>query len=240
MTRNPRTVREVRRSCRHPSVHRSRYWPWRSRRRQPPRPRRSRPPSYAGTLHISGSPSADRIALRLSALDPNLQVDVGDDGSADFTFDRGTFGSIDVAAGHGADAVRIDEADGVFATTEATRIDGGNGDNRLTGGSGTQVIIAGRGNDVVDGNQGADTAFLDRGDDTYVSDRATAPTSSKAGAATTHSYSMGSAPTKTCPPRQRRPGPVHKGPGDIVMDLDDVEGIEPSPKAAPTPSPSTT
>ena len=45
-----------------------------------------------GTLRISGSPSADRIALRLSALDPNLlQVDVGDDRSADFTFDRNTF-----------------------------------------------------------------------------------------------------------------------------------------------------
>jgi len=125
-----------------------------------------------GALHVSGSRSADQIALRLSALDPNLlQVDVGDDGSADFTFDRSTFESIDVAAGNGADAVRIDEVNGVFATTEATRIDGGNGDDRLIGGSGTQVFIGGRGNDFVDGNQGADTAFLDRGDDTFVWDQ---------------------------------------------------------------------
>jgi hypothetical protein len=126
----------------------------------------------AGTLHVTGSRSADRIALRLSALDPNfLQVDVGDDGSANFTFDRGTFESIDIAAGNGADAVRIDEVNGVFATTEATRIDGGNGDDRLIGGNGTQALIGGRGNDFVDGNQGADTAFLDQGDDTFVWDQ---------------------------------------------------------------------
>ena len=126
----------------------------------------------AGTLHIAGSRSADRIALRLSAIDPNLlQVDVGDDGSADFTFDRGTFESIAVAAGNGADSVLIDEVNGVFATTEATRIDGGNGGDRLIGGSGTQVFIGGRGNDVVDGNQGADMAFLGQGDDTFIWDQ---------------------------------------------------------------------
>jgi hypothetical protein len=124
-----------------------------------------------GTLQISGGPLAETITLRLSALDPNqLQVDLGDDGSADFTFDLGTFRAIDVAAGNGDDTVRIDQANGVFTTTEATRIDSGNGDDTLIGGSGAEVFFGGNGDDFVDGNGGPDTAFLGRGDDVFVWD----------------------------------------------------------------------
>ncbi len=125
-----------------------------------------------GTLRIAGSPAADRIALRLSAADASqLEVDVDDDGSADVTFDRGTFVAIDVAAGNGDDTVRIDEAAGVFAIDEATTIDGQNGDDRLFGGNGAQVLIGGRGDDLVDGNQGADRARLDQGDDVFIWDQ---------------------------------------------------------------------
>jgi len=124
-----------------------------------------------GTLRISGSPRADKIVLRLSALDANqLQVDVGDDGSADFTFDIATLRAIDVEAGNGNDTVRIDQVNGAFTTRLATRIDGGNGDDTLIGGSGNEIFIGGRGDDVVDGNGGADTAFLGKGDDTFVWD----------------------------------------------------------------------
>jgi Ca2+-binding RTX toxin-like protein len=124
-----------------------------------------------GTLRISGSPHADNIALRVSPLDrTRLQVDVGDDGSAESTFDLGTFRAIDVEAGNGDDTVRIDEANGAFTTTKTTRIDGENGDDTLRGGSGNELFIGGRGNDLVDGNGGADTAFLGKGDDTFVWD----------------------------------------------------------------------
>jgi hypothetical protein len=98
-----------------------------------------------GTLRISGGPSAEKIALRLSAVDPNeLQVDVGDDGSADHTFEISTFRAIDIAAGNGDDTVRIDQVNGAFTTTESTRIDGENGDDALIGGStvaGTDEIV---------------------------------------------------------------------------------------------------
>ena len=51
-----------------------------------------------GTLRISGSPLAENIALRVSALDRNqLQVDFGDNGSADRTFDLSTFRAIQVS-----------------------------------------------------------------------------------------------------------------------------------------------
>jgi hypothetical protein len=124
-----------------------------------------------GTLSISGAPFAEQIALRLSAVDRNqLQVDIGDDGSADFTFDAGTFRAIDVDAGNGDDTVRIDQVNGVFTTTKATRIDGGNGNDTLIGGSGAEVFIGGNGSDFVDGNGGADAGFLGRGDDVFVWD----------------------------------------------------------------------
>ena len=100
---------------------------------------------HGGRRHPAhpGSPFADRIALRLSRTDPNqLQVDVGDDGSADDTFDLSTFGAIDVEAGNGNDTVRIDTANGAFTTTEPTPVDGGNGDDTLIGGSGNECSSA--------------------------------------------------------------------------------------------------
>ncbi len=123
-----------------------------------------------GTLRIAGGPASERIALRLNPDRTQLQVDVGDNGSADDTFDLGAFGAIDVEAGSGNDTVRIDDANGAFTTTKATRIDGQNGDDTLIGGSGNEVLVGGRGDDFVDGNGGVDTAFLDQGDDTFVWD----------------------------------------------------------------------
>jgi hypothetical protein len=124
-----------------------------------------------GTLRISGSPFADRITLRQNALVRNqLQVDIGDDGTADLTFDLGAVRAIDVEAGNGDDTVRIDDANGAFTTTTPTRIEGGNGDDTLIGGIGAETFVGGNGNDLVDGNGGTDTAFLGRGDDTFVWD----------------------------------------------------------------------
>lgn len=125
-----------------------------------------------GVLHITGGRSSESIALRLDALDPNqLQVDVGDDGVADFSFDLATFDTIDVDAGNGDDTVRIDQVNGAFTITKPTRISGENGDDTLIGGGGGEVFDGGNGSDSIDGNQGADTAFLDRGDDTFVWDQ---------------------------------------------------------------------
>jgi len=52
-----------------------------------------------GTLNVVGDNADDRLALRLAVGDPNtLQIDVGDDGTADFSFDRSNFTAIHVAA----------------------------------------------------------------------------------------------------------------------------------------------
>jgi hypothetical protein len=114
---------------------------------------------------------SDNIVLRLKAGDPNIvQVDVGNDGSADFSFERSKIARVAVAARSGDDSVRIDETGGVFTGTIPTLISGGAGNDTLSGGSGAETLIAGDGNDSIDGNGGNDLALLGAGDDTFVWD----------------------------------------------------------------------
>jgi RTX calcium-binding nonapeptide repeat (4 copies) len=121
----------------------------------------------AGVLNVEGTNVGDRIALRLEAGQPGiLQVDVGDDGSAEFSFERREITKIVVDAGNGDDSVRIDESNGVFADTIPTTIDGGNGDDRLAGGAGDETVLGGNGNDNLFGGAGAGTLSGGNGDDT--------------------------------------------------------------------------
>ena len=145
--------------------------------------------SRTGCSRSRARTRADRIALRLQAGHPGiLEVDFGDDGSAEFSFERTEIAKIVVEAGNGGDAVRIDESNGVFADTIPTTIDGGNGNDRLVGGAGAgtlnggngddtlfggngnETLLGGNGNDSIDGNRGNDVAFLGNGDDTFVWD----------------------------------------------------------------------
>ena len=139
-------------------------------------------------LVVKGTAKSDRIALRQSATDrQTLEVDVGDNGSAEFRVARNRFRSIRVDARRGDDRVRIDEANGAFTTTTPTQLNGqrgndtliggsadtlngGDGNDNLVGGSGAETLIGGDGNDVVDGNQGADVALLGAGDDRFTWD----------------------------------------------------------------------
>jgi Ca2+-binding RTX toxin-like protein len=142
-----------------------------------------------GALAIEGTNAADRLALRLQNGDPAvLQVDVGDDGSADFSFARAEVTRIALDGGNGDDVVRIDESNGVFTDTIATTIRGGNGNDNLVGGagavmlrggngndilaggSGAETLLGGNGNDSIDGNGGSDVALMGNGNDTVVWD----------------------------------------------------------------------
>src|SRR3954462_5291277 len=120
------------------------------------------------TLTITGDDASDHLSLRLKTGDPNtLQVDVGDNGSPHFAFDRTLFDHIVVNAGGGDDVVRIDQANGAFTDTEITTLNGEKGADTLTGGTGNETFVGGPGNDFVDGNQGSDVAFLGPGQDTF-------------------------------------------------------------------------
>ena len=97
--------------------------PWRlhHRRRRPPHPHHQR--------HRGGRTGC---ALRLRAHHPQtLQVDLGDNGSADFQVDRHRFNAIRVTTGAGDDSVRIDESNGQFTRSDRTIVDGGTGHDTL-------------------------------------------------------------------------------------------------------------
>ena len=126
--------------------------------------------NYA-TLIVKGTKGSDKIALRLKAGDSSmLEVDAGDDRSAEFSFPRADVARIVVDGGARSDAIRIDESNGVFEDTIPTTLAGGSGNDTLSGGSGAEMLLGGSGNDSIDGNGGADTALMGAGDDTFVWD----------------------------------------------------------------------
>jgi Ca2+-binding RTX toxin-like protein len=121
-----------------------------------------------GTLEVKGGGQENTVALRLKAGDSSVvQVDVGDDQSADFSFARGAVQAINVKMGDGNDVVRVDDANGAFTNTIPTTIAGGDGNDSLNGGLGAETFRAGDGNDAVAGGKGADTAYLGAGDDSF-------------------------------------------------------------------------
>jgi Ca2+-binding RTX toxin-like protein len=124
-----------------------------------------------GVLTVKGTKASEKIALRLQASNPAiLQVDVGDDGSADFSFERNEIAKIAVDARPGDDLVRIDDSNGPFTDNIATTLDGAAGNDTINGGAGAESLIGGDGNDAIDGNGGNDTALMGAGDDTFVWD----------------------------------------------------------------------
>jgi Ca2+-binding RTX toxin-like protein len=122
-----------------------------------------------GALTVTGTSAGERIALRLAS-GGRLVVDVGDNGTANFTFLRSRFTRIVVRGGLGNDRLRINESNGAFTNTERTTLDGGSGIDRLLGGRYAETLIGGAGNDTVDGNAGADSAVAGAGADVVVWD----------------------------------------------------------------------
>jgi Ca2+-binding RTX toxin-like protein len=124
-----------------------------------------------GLLQVKGTPGSDRIALRLKAGEPGtLQVDVGDDGSADYAFEKARITRIVVDARAGNDLVRVDDSNGAFTDTIPTTLDGKSGRDTLLGGAGRELLRGGPGRDSIDGNRGNDVAFMGSGDDTFIWD----------------------------------------------------------------------
>ncbi len=123
----------------------------------------------SNTLTVTGDAASDTLALRLAPGDPHtLILDVGNNGSADFTANRLLFNTIVVNAGAGNDSVLIDESKGAFTDQEATTLNGQDGNDTLTGGRGPETLIGADGNDRVTGGRGNDVALLGKGDDTFV------------------------------------------------------------------------
>jgi Ca2+-binding RTX toxin-like protein len=123
------------------------------------------------TLLVKGTAGADRLAVRLHSGAPDkVDVDVGDNGSADLVVARDKVKRIRIKGGRGNDQLRIDDSNGAFTTTIPTRIEGEGGNDALRGGAGAEKLSGGAGTDTIDGNQGNDQADLGAGDDRFVWD----------------------------------------------------------------------
>ncbi len=119
-----------------------------------------------GTLKVTGDNAANPISVNLAFGAPNvLQVDVGEDGTADFSFDRSTFTAVEIDGGGGNDDLRVSNGGGVI-TDEAITLNGGTGNDTLIGGAGNETLIGGKGDDFADGNIGSDVMLLGAGNDT--------------------------------------------------------------------------
>jgi Ca2+-binding RTX toxin-like protein len=126
-----------------------------------------------GTLYVKGGDGGQQVSVRLKAGDTStIQVDAGDNGSADFSFARQNVRAIRLKMGDGNDSARIDDANGAFTDAIPTTLSGGDGNDSLQGGqvqiaAENETYRAGDGNDLVDGGKGNDTAYLGSGNDTF-------------------------------------------------------------------------
>jgi Ca2+-binding RTX toxin-like protein len=120
-----------------------------------------------GVLRIIGNADSDKLALIADPGNHRVLLDVGENGTTDFSFDGATFSSIDVEAGGGDDIV--DGSNGLAGFGPLT-INGGDGNDTLNGGDGDDTINGGNGNDTIDGNRGNDVMLGGGGNDTFVWD----------------------------------------------------------------------
>ena len=145
--------------------------------------------SIGGTiLRVVGDADANDVALRLSGT--TIQVDVGDDGTAEFSTPQASVQGFSVRLGEGADDFRVDTSGGdptnefpvsvdmgagndIADTANGfDQLDGGSGDDRLSpgqrfdqvvGGDGVDTItwVPGDASDVIDGGAGSDLLDFD-------------------------------------------------------------------------------
>ncbi len=122
-----------------------------------------------GQLNVVGTAKSERITLRLKpGNESRLQVDVGGNGSAEFTFKRSAFNRIVVHGAAGADALSINESHGLFTGTEATSLLGDSGNDQLRSGSAAERLFGGSGNDTIDGKRANDLIDGGAGNDLVV------------------------------------------------------------------------
>ena len=122
----------------------------------------------SGVLRIVGDSESDKLTLQLAPGSPGiLEVDVGSDGTADFSLDRSTFTAIEVKGRSGDDEIRVSHLGGAFPD-EALTMMGEGGDDTLVGGIGDNTLIGGFGDDLASGGDGNDTVLLGSGVDTVV------------------------------------------------------------------------
>ena len=169
-----------------------------------------------------------------------LQLDVGDDGSADLDFARKDIARIELDAAEGDDLVRIDESNGVFTTSRRrSTVEPG---PTTWPGSGAELLLGGDGDDSIDGNRGNDVAFMGAGDDTFVWDPGDGSDVVEGqDDADTMLFNGASGAEQVDLSANGNRLRFLRNPGNVTMDTRSAQGgSTSSPSAEPTSSPSTT
>ena len=121
-----------------------------------------------GRLAIEGSDNSDKITLRVRAAKPDkIEIDVRDDGTADFKVNRDRVRRILVEGEDGGDQLRIDDSEVAFNANVPTTLDGGEGWDTMLGGAGAERMLGRSGKDFADGNRGNDSGDMGSGDDVF-------------------------------------------------------------------------
>ena len=193
-------------------------------------PQAPQPRAKASIVHrvllVDGGRADDLITLRVPAAKPHLlEVDLGDDGTAEASILRSRFDTIVVRGRAGNDTLKVDGTSAPF--DEPVSLRGNDGDDTLLGGVANEDFVAGPGNDTVDGNQGADAANLGAGDDTFIWDPGDGSDSieGRAGADTMRFNGSGANETFTVDAFGDRLK-FTRSVGNIVMDADSVETVD--------------
>ena len=191
-----------------------------------------------GTLNVTGSDGGQQVALRLKAGDSStIQVDAGNDGSADFSFASGNVNAIKVKMGDGSDVARIDDSNGSFTGgARPTTIAGGDGNDTLLGaqnppaGPGANQVETykgGEGNDLVDGGRGDDTAYLGSGNDTFRWDPGEGNDTIEGQDGTDRMLFNGANIVDTVTMSANNGRQIFfRQPGNVTMDTNDVENVD--------------
>ena len=181
-----------------------------------------------GVLRVAGTPFSDAIALRLAAGNPALgEIDVDNDGAADFSFTVADVAAIVVDGGRGSDRLSLDTSRGAFPDRLQIVLEGGTGDDELFGGLGHQVLLGGSGDDFIDGNQGADDQFGGFGNDEIVWDPGDGSDLVDGGAGVDAMTFNGSGLAEIFHAFQNADGVTFtRNLGTIVMDVRDTERID--------------
>ena len=197
------------------------------------------------TLTITGTNGPDNIAVALANGDPNtLTVDLNNDGTSDFHFDRGTFSTISLILRDGDDQFAVvgtspDEPitvdggkdDDTITTGSANdTIIGGSGRDTINSGAGDDMIDAGSGDDFVTGGVGHDTAFLGSGSDTFVWNPGDGSDFVEGDSGNDALVFNGNAAAEQMSLSANGPESVFlRQPGNVRMDMDDVEQLDLTP-----------
>jgi RTX calcium-binding nonapeptide repeat (4 copies) len=190
-----------------------------------------------GTLNVRGSDGGQQVALRLNGAGNQIQVDSGNDGSADFSFAAGDVDAIKVKMGDGNDLARIDDSNGAFTgNSRPTTIAGGDGNDTLLGAQNppagpadnqVETYKGGDGNDTIDGGRGNDTAYLGAGNDTFRWDpgEGNDTIDGQDGTDTMLFNGANIVDSVTMSPNNGRLTFIRQ-PGNVTMDTNDVENVD--------------